>query len=460
MNTNVQLDYQAILANTAQPVHLAFQFTAPATAGRRERPIAFSLVLDRSGSMQGAPLAAAIRAAKTVVQNLRREDWFSLVTFDENAEVVIPIGPVLTKQHALRRIEDIRPGGSTNLTGGWMLGRDALRSAPAGTVRRQLLLTDGLLNFGIVEPPHVKQIVTDGLERDGIRTSTLGFGDGYDEDLLAGLAKATNGAFYDANNPDKLPAIFAAELDGLQQIAIQNLRLRFKSIDFADSCKSLGGYNEIKLPDGRLEYPIGDLMADEDRVAVFMLSVLPIPLVPGTITPAATLEGEAIAEFEILYDEITATGITSRTERHIIRVRPTQEPKDIMLNEDVMPWVSAQQAAEMVTQALAKRDRGDHAGARLLLEAGITRLKAYACGAGVADGLNLLETALRELADPENYTRSRKSLSFMSASYSKMSSSDQWVDHAQAMPSFKKPRSPKPAPGDGSRAGSTHQPKP
>ena len=63
--------------------------------------------------MQGAPLAAAIRAAKTVVQNLRREDWFSLVIFDENAEVVIPIGPVLTKQHTLRRIADIRSGGST-----------------------------------------------------------------------------------------------------------------------------------------------------------------------------------------------------------------------------------------------------------------------------------------------------------------------------------------------------------
>ena len=64
MKTTVQLDHQTILANSAQPVHLAFQFTAPATAGHRERPIAFSLVLDRSGSMQGAPLEAARRAAK------------------------------------------------------------------------------------------------------------------------------------------------------------------------------------------------------------------------------------------------------------------------------------------------------------------------------------------------------------------------------------------------------------
>jgi len=143
MKTTVQLDYQAILANSAQPVHLAFQFTAPGHSGHRDRPIAFSVVLDRSGSMSGAPLASALRAAKTVVQNLRRADNFALITFDDAAEVVIPMGPVSSKEAVLDRIDGIQSGGSTNLTGGWMLGRDDLRGTPVGTVRRQLLLTDG-----------------------------------------------------------------------------------------------------------------------------------------------------------------------------------------------------------------------------------------------------------------------------------------------------------------------------
>jgi len=38
MKTTGQLDYQATVANQAQPVHLAFQFTAPAHAGRRYHP--------------------------------------------------------------------------------------------------------------------------------------------------------------------------------------------------------------------------------------------------------------------------------------------------------------------------------------------------------------------------------------------------------------------------------------
>jgi hypothetical protein len=38
-----------------------------------------------------------------------------------------------------------------------------------------VLLTDGILNIGITELAQVKQLVTDGRERDGIRTRTLGF---------------------------------------------------------------------------------------------------------------------------------------------------------------------------------------------------------------------------------------------------------------------------------------------
>jgi Ca-activated chloride channel homolog len=102
-------------------------------------------------------LASALRAAKTVVQNLRREDNLALITFDDAASVVIPMGPVSSKQAVLDRIDGIQSGSSTNLTGGWRLGRDDLRGTPIGTARRQLLLTDGVLNIGITEPTLVSR---------------------------------------------------------------------------------------------------------------------------------------------------------------------------------------------------------------------------------------------------------------------------------------------------------------
>ncbi len=437
MKTTVQLDYQAILANTARPVHLVLQFDAPAVLDQRTRPVAFALVIDRSGSMAGAPLEAAKRAAGTVIQNLRRDDLFSVVVFDETAETVLPLAPVGSRQRASARVNAIAVGGSTNLCGGWMLGRDNLKDAPAGCLKRLLLLTDGQLNVGIVEPAPVKRVVTDGLEAHGIRTSCLGFGGGYNEDLLAALAEATGGGFYDANHRDKLPGIFAAELDGLQKTVVMNLRIRVRLTAFVDQFAPLGEYPVVSLPDGRTEVQIGDLVSEEQRIAVFGLQVLPIPLLaPGR--PAASLDGEALMEIEVLFDEVSETGIASRAERHTLRVRPTQDPADVKVNETVLPWVSSQQAARTLERAMELRDRGDLDGARHLLETGLADVKQYESETHTADAYRLLVDALNTVDDAVAYSATRKMMKYSSSAMRRMRSSEHWVGEGPA-PSFVKP---------------------
>src|SRR6185369_3301954 len=132
------------------------------------------------------------------------------------------------------------------------------------------------------------------------RTSSLGFGDHYNEDLMSDLAQATGGQFYDAVSPEKFPAIFASELEGLQRIAVQNLRVRVKLLDFCDGYICLGEYPFVDLPDGRREFGIGDLVSEEERIVVFALSVLPLPNVQGQ--PVVSLQGERLFEVEIAYE--------------------------------------------------------------------------------------------------------------------------------------------------------------
>lgn len=72
-----------------------------------------------------------------------------------------------------------------------MLGRDELKKAGAGASRRLLLLSDGQLNPGIVEPAAVRQVAAAGLEQVGIRTSCLGFGPNYNRDLMTTMAQVT-----------------------------------------------------------------------------------------------------------------------------------------------------------------------------------------------------------------------------------------------------------------------------
>lgn len=424
MEIKPYLDYETILANTHQPIHFALKLTAEAIGSNREQPLAFCVVLDRSGSMQGQPLECAKEAAVLTVRNLRADDLFSLVVFDHEAQTVFPLQMVTDKAALMQQIKSLRAGATTNLAGGWMLGRDELKKAEPGVLRRMLLLSDGHLNTGVRDPVQVASIVGSGLECDQIRTSTLGFGDGYDEDLLANLASSTSGQFYDANDADKLPAVFEAELDGLQKLSAQNIRVRIKPLDFCENLEPLGSAPEVALPDGRREFALGDLVSEEEQVACWAMDGLPIPVVDGE--PVVSLEGEGLLDLEIVYDEIRKDGIVSETFGQVIRVKATQDPAQVKANGEVITWTSIQQTGRTLKKATRLMDRRDIDGALTLLNQAIQRLQAIEGVEGLEDAIEPL-TRLREAIQHGLYNaRTRKTSQFEAAQVMYMKSNSHW----------------------------------
>jgi len=443
MKITSHLDYEVILANRACPVHFALRFEAPHLGQARPRPAAFCLVLDRSGSMEGPPLAKAKAAALLAVRNLRPEDHFGLVVFDDEAQVRIPFQPAKQKEAFLRLIEGIQTGGCTNLTGGWMLGRDELKKAAEGASRRLLLLSDGLLNRGVTDPTAVRQVVAAGLEKQNVRTSCLGFGENYDEDLMTNLAQATGGQFYDADSPEKFPAIFEAELEGLQKITVQNLRVRLRRLDFCESLQPLGNYPAVERPEGWVEYSLGDLISDEDRVACFGLNVLPLPWVAGR--PVVSLEGERLLEIEVLYDEIGESEITSHTVDQVVRIQATQNPDEVRQKAEVIPWVAMQRAGKVIDEVTRLMDAGNLAAAVAALRGTIDSLKSYGPDAPVGEAVQQLEALLGRIEGGEWSLRERKLSKYRSHSYRKMSSKELWSG-SEPPPSFKQPPTTPPDP--------------
>ncbi len=438
MKIETLLDTPAILANQGTPVHLALRFTAPTLESKRSKPIAFCVVLDHSSSMLGEPLNQAKEATKRVIQNLRSNDRFALILFDDRAQTLIPLQQGLDKETALRTIDRIQPGGTTNLTGGWMLGRDALKAAPKDMPKKILLLSDGHLNVGITEPEQVKQIVAQGLEQNGIRTSCLGFGPSYLEDLMADLAAATGGTFYDARNPDLLPQIFAAELEGLQSLAVQNLRVRMKRTTFCEMAVLLSDYPLVDLPgDNGSEITVGDLVSEEQRTLVLVLEVLPIPLIQGQ--PVASLEGEALLECEFLWDAIGKDAVSSHTEKRIIRVLPVQDEREIRHNEEIIPFIAAQRAGKSVREALDQVDQGQVEEAVDGLKDALGRIQKYGVDADLSDALKILHHAIDNInLELGGWVHdSRKAARFMAASASKMSTEDfSSLENLTDMPSW------------------------
>lgn len=408
MRTECHLDYETILCGQAETVHLAMVFQAEKQPSARKGPIAFSLVIDNSGSMAGLPLQHAKAAAGMVLKHLRADDRFALVTFSDSARTVIPLQEPADKARLLEAISGIRDEGSTNLTAGWMLGRDELSKTSADLPRKLLLLTDGHLNAGITEPGRVRQIVGSGLERERIRTACLGFGEGYNEDLLDELAKAAAGSLHNATTPEKFPAIFQQELESLMALSAQNLRVRLHKLHYCTGIGLLSDYPVVPLPEGGVEIAIGDLVSEEQRVLVLALEVLPIPLAGGA--PAASLEGEALLEVEIAYDQITEAGILSKTEQRTIRVAAVQSAAEVRVNEKVVEWVAAQEAGRTIAEAILERDRGDTQAVLRRIRSIKEKLARYNCAGLTREALANLDAFEQLIADwnPRNRKASRQ----------------------------------------------------
>lgn len=447
MKIDCQLDYATIQANQARPVHLALKFTAPTLDKPRKEACAFTLVVDRSGSMSGTPLKYAKKASLTALKNLRAEDQFALVQFDEEAQVVIPLQAVGTSRaHLVQQIESIEIGGSTNLTGGWMLGRDELKKAPKDCRRRLLLLTDGQLNRGITDPAQVEQIVASGLEKDGIRTATLGFGDHYDEVILRALAKRANGEFYDADGPEKLPAIFKAELEGLQSITAANVRVRLKARTFCESWTQCSDYTQTVLPDGWTELSVGDLVSSEERPLVLALEVLPLPL-QADGTPLTTLDGEELIEVHVLWDDIGADEIRSCRHEQVVRILATQNPDDVKLNAEVVAAIATQLAGKIIDDA----SKDIQANRLDVAQAKIDKLRKLLAEYGLPDktidALGLIQGIEDVIMEGGFNDRSLRAGCYQTREARRMSSHSHWTAPASApAPSYKKNIQPSPPP--------------
>ena len=239
---------QALLASTAQagePIALEARLAQPVMKGgeghknylrvalqgckpeptQNRTPVNVAFVIDRSGSMQGDPIAQAREAAIMAINRLLPTDIASVVIFDHRVDVLVAAQNVTAPSLFTDLVRQVGARGSTAIHSGVLAGAaEVAKNKDARRLNRVVLLSDGQANVGPSRPEEFA-LLGQALLAQGISVSTIGLGLRYNEDLMLQLARASDGNHAFAREPTDLIQIFNKEFDDVLSSCAQTVSI-------------------------------------------------------------------------------------------------------------------------------------------------------------------------------------------------------------------------------------------
>jgi Ca-activated chloride channel family protein len=331
----------------------------PSADAQKRLPLSLALVLDRSGSMQGAKLQTAKQAALSVLDQLTSSDTMSLVVFDDQIDTIqasAAVTPQL-KSRVREAMHAIQARSSTALHEGWLTGCNSIASSTPRTgkpgLARCFLLTDGIANVGVTDPERIAGEAAGIHEQEAISTSTFGIGSDYNELLLGPMAVAGGGQFHHLRSPDEIINTFVGELGGLLSVAALQVRLEIETIKGVE-LDLISPYWMRSTPEKPLRrvISIGDLQSGEERPVVVRF----------------TFPEQADQEPQIIRTRLTWRADNTECSTDWQEVRFSYASQSACESEardpQVVEWVAQHEADRARREAVAYNNRGDVTGAQ------------------------------------------------------------------------------------------------
>jgi Ca-activated chloride channel family protein len=188
------------------------------------------LVIDVSGSMGDeadpktgdSKLTLAVKAAKEALNQFQSEDQVGLWTFStdigpaehSNYRELAPVAPIgATKQALTRLLDTLVPTSGTPLYEVTCQAHGAMdASYDAELINAVIVLSDGQDDSGRSGISEVRKCLGGGEGDDStpVRVFTIAYGKDADTNAMRAMAEATNGAFYDATDPETIVDVLNA----------------------------------------------------------------------------------------------------------------------------------------------------------------------------------------------------------------------------------------------------------
>ena len=200
-------------------------------ADSKRQPKTVIFVLDRSGSMAGKKIEQARNALKFVLGNLREDDTFNIIAYDDRVESFKPELQRYTsksREDAERFVGNIREGGSTNIDGALKSALDMVQddSRPSYV----LFLTDGLPTAGETKETAIAEHARSANRN---RARLFVFGVGYDVNarLLDRLSAGNSGTSEYVKPDEDIEAKVGRYYAKLTAPALNDIRIEVSGTD-------------------------------------------------------------------------------------------------------------------------------------------------------------------------------------------------------------------------------------
>lgn len=355
LTCRVELDRAVLPADTVNRAVIKVTLDVPALVSPAQRPpVNVALVLDRSGSMSGQKIVRARQAAIEALNRLDGRDTVSVIAFNHQIETLVAARRADDTDGIASSINRIQAAGNTAIFGAVSQAAAELRRPlEEARIHRVILMSDGQANVGPSSPEDFGRLGA-SLMKEGFAVSTVGLGTDYNEDLMTRLSQNSDGNSYFVASSADLPAIFAAELGQVLNVAVRDVTIEIACPAGVRPLRVIGRDGRL---DGRtVTLKLNQLYGGQKKFGLIEVELEPAPARATRPVAAATVTFESALDQTRGKASASASASFSPDRKEVERNVNREVLQDYALNEAALARDRAIELADKGRQEEAARE--------------------------------------------------------------------------------------------------------